>query len=368
MKNNQKYSRGFTLVELLVVIAIIGVLVSLLLPAIQAAREAARRSQCLNNMRQLSLAHLNFESSHSGFVHLAKFWWDDGPGGYRTLRPGTPGGSHWFDDHGWYVPLMPYIEQANVEDAGDPERSLSDPTNIAVRKAFIPLMACPSDIGLQTNEWDGGPNPAQFARVRGNYVINAGNTVYGQHVVGNCPGVFPDCIEFRGAPFIPREINKLSRIADGLANTAMMSEVLMLPSTSGWGGPYSDVQTAIGGQTFTGFHPPNSPLPDALTTTFGWWAEAEPGWIQQALPVNGSGRPDPPVSVGGGRRGSSEVPEEATLDSLGFKQQHIAARSRHPGGVNASRCDGSVAFYTDDVEPFIWNAMTSADGAETIDQ
>jgi len=127
MRTSQRRFQGsaFTLVELLVVIAIIGVLVGLLLPAIQAAREAARRSQCNNNLKQLSLAHLNYESTKGGFVHMAKFWYNNRAGAPLDLGPGFkdahPTGVNWVDDHGWYIPIMPYIEQANINSLGDPK-------------------------------------------------------------------------------------------------------------------------------------------------------------------------------------------------------------------------------------------------------
>lgn len=340
---------GFTLVELLVVIAIIGVLIGLLLPAVQAAREAARRSQCTNNLRQLALAHLNYESGHKGFIHMAKFW-DNAS--YFAAGP-APGGSGWYDDHGWYMPLMPYIEQQGLEDLADSTVSFSDPRNEAARKTFVPMHACPSDIGLQRNEWD-RPN---WARVRSNYVVNAGNTVYGQHNVGNCPGAYPTCRPFQGGPFIPREDGKLASIVDGTANTLMMSEVLVLPETAGWGGPYSDAQTALGGQVFTGYYTPNSNQPDALTRQGEWWGEVQEGWLTQGLPVTAAGTPAQPTSVGSG-----SLPEDATVNSNGHKQQYITARSSHPGGVNASRCDGSVAYYTDDIDFFTWNDLTSSGG------
>ena len=340
---------GFTLVELLVVIAIIGILVALLLPAIQAAREAARRSQCLNNLKQLAVAHLNYESSHGGLVHMAKFWSN------AEYMSGYSGGhwGGWYDDHGWYIALMPYIEEANLQDRGNPDIPLSNPVNEFVRKAFIPIFSCPTDIGLQRNEW----GIASWARVRTNYLVNAGNTVYGQHSVGGCPKApFPTCREFYGGPFIPRKANKLAKVSDGTSNTLMMSEALVLPETSGWGGPYSDAQTALGGQVFTGFNTPNSSEPDALTRQGEWWANVRNGWIEQKLPVTAGGQPAQPVAV------SSLIPATADprIDSNGHKQQHIAARSKHPGGVNASRCDGSIGFITDDVSPLVWDELCSA--------
>ena len=282
----------------------------------------------------------------------------------QAYYKGSPGAiTSWYDDHGWYLPVLPFMEESGVADLVNPDKSFSDPSNRAARQAFIPSLACPSDIGLQKNEW----NNANWSRVRCNYVVNAGNTVYGQHYLGNCPGAFPDCVKFLGAPFIPRKVGKLSKIIDGTSNTLMMSEVLVLPETTGWSGPYSDVQTALGGQTFTGYHTPNSGLPDAMARQDEWWTTAQQGWAEQVLPVNASGtHSDPPVSVSSGRRGAPSLPADATTDSNGLKQQHIAARSKHPGGVNASRCDGSVVFYSDNVDPFVWNAMASSAGEEVI--
>lgn len=344
---------GFTLVELLVVIAIIGILVALLLPAVQAAREAARRSQCINNLKQLSLAQLNFESAHGGLVYMAKFWTpEEYTAGYTTGYYGT-----WCDDHGWYIPLMPYIEEANLKDVGNPDLPLSNAANEIVRKTFIPMFACPSDIGLQRNEW---ADP-QWARVRMNYVVNAGNTVYGQHTSGSCKGgkVFPDCRKFYGAPFIPRRYNRLAKITDGTSNTLMMSEVLVLPENgeTGWGGPYSDIETALGGQTFTGYNTPNSNLPDTLARQGEWWdnSAVKAGWTSQGLP-------QPPIVAGSPPAGT---PDDAT-DSRFMKQQYITARSKHPGGVNASRCDGSVAFISDNIAPVVWDEMCSAASGQPI--
>jgi prepilin-type N-terminal cleavage/methylation domain-containing protein/prepilin-type processing-associated H-X9-DG protein len=339
--------RGFTLVELLVVIAIIGVLVALLLPAVQAAREAARRSQCLNNLKQLGLAMMNYESAKGGLPPMALYWTS---AEYDAAR-GTTAPGDWYDDHGWYIPVMPYIEQSGVKALVDPKKSFSDPSNEAGRRAMIPIHACPSDLGLQKNEW----GIREWARVRSNYVVNAGNTVYGQHNVGTCPGAFPACREFGGAPFIPREDNPLQRITDGTANTVMMSEVVVLPESEGWGGPYSDAQTALGGQTFTSYHTPNVQGPenaDAMSRESWWWANVRDGWLQQGIPVSADGTPAPPISAG-------RLPPEL-IDNFGTKQQHIAARSHHNGGVNVSRCDGSVDFVSNNIDPYVWSCLCTA--------
>jgi prepilin-type N-terminal cleavage/methylation domain-containing protein/prepilin-type processing-associated H-X9-DG protein len=364
--------RGFTLVELLVVIAIIGVLVALLLPAIQAAREAARRSQCTNNIRQMSLAFLNYESAKKGLPPMAKFWCNyaiNCTNGYN--KPGYTGPGGWYDDHGWYIPVMPYVEQSQLQSLGNPKLPLSDAANVAVRKAKISMFACPSDIGLQENEYTSGT----WARVRSNYMINAGNTVYGQHNLGTCPGVYPACIQFGGAPFVPVIDNKLGAISDGTSNTLMVSEGLVLPGTTTWGGPYSDAQSALGGQVFTGYRTPNAAAPtgaDSLARQGEWWpgqggtTEARDAFISAAIPLAGTPPnqfPNQPVAAPGG------LPTEATQDSVGgTKQSAIAPRSRHVGGVNASYCDASVAFISDSVDPFVFNSATSAAGGETTDR
>jgi prepilin-type N-terminal cleavage/methylation domain-containing protein/prepilin-type processing-associated H-X9-DG protein len=351
---------GFTLVELLVVIAIIGILVALLLPAIQAAREAARRSQCENNLKQLSLAHLNFESANRGLVHIAKFWLlDEFKAGYKGASIGG-----WYDDHGWYIPLMPYMEEANLKSLGDPNQPLSYGVNVQVRKAFIPMFACPSDIGLQQNEWGSDT----WARVRTNYVVNAGNSVYGRFDVGNSfkqPAVPPDFYRFNGAPFVPRKFNRLAKITDGTSNTLMMSEILVLPTTTGWGGPYSDAQTALGGQIFTGYNTPNSSSPDALARIGEWWGNARSGWLDQGLPVGASGQPAAPLTPQGLQ---AQDPDWKSDTSTGqqHKGEYISARSKHPGGVNASKCDGSVAFYTDSIDLLVWNELSSSAGGAPV--
>jgi hypothetical protein len=88
---------------------------------------------------------------------MAKFWYNNRAGAPLDLGPGFkhahPTGVNWVDDHGWYIPIMPYIEQAHITNLGDPKVQLSSPINEHVRKAFVPIHGCPSDIGIQKNEW-----------------------------------------------------------------------------------------------------------------------------------------------------------------------------------------------------------------------
>lgn len=133
-------SNGFTLVELLVVIAIIGVLIALLLPAVQAARESARRSTCLNNLKQMGLALHNYHSARNllppGFVSQATGPW---PGGSNDPVPETgPGWS-------FFAFMLPYLEQEQLEGEIDLSKPIADPVNSPVRRRFISTYVCPSD-------------------------------------------------------------------------------------------------------------------------------------------------------------------------------------------------------------------------------
>lgn len=317
MAQIRRNAHGFTLVELLVVIAIIGVLVALLLPAVQAAREAARRTQCVNNLRQLALGMLNFESAYGGFPAAALSW---EAADYIDKGPGT-----WYDDHGWYSQMGAFIEEQAWYDLIDFEVSFSHEINDPARRTFVPLFACPSDIGLQRNEWD---SPT-WARIRGNYVVNFGNTNYGQIDIGDVP--------FGGAPFTYRDKTGLKKIVDGTSNTLLMSEIKVLPelpTQSEWGGPYSDFSTALGGQVFTAWLPPNSQVGDEVARLI----VAPEFYLANQIPVPRQKDPS--------------------------KLQTFAARSHHPGGVHASLCDGSVQFFSEGIDLVIWRAWATANNAD----
>jgi prepilin-type N-terminal cleavage/methylation domain-containing protein len=123
---------GFTLVELLVVIAIIGILVALLLPAVQAAREAARRASCQNNLAQIILATLNYEMAHRSYPAGTL----DAKGPIQSM----PAGYH----HSWITQILPQLEQTNIFNAIDRKVGVYHPKNAPARKAFLRVLACPS--------------------------------------------------------------------------------------------------------------------------------------------------------------------------------------------------------------------------------
>jgi prepilin-type N-terminal cleavage/methylation domain-containing protein/prepilin-type processing-associated H-X9-DG protein len=310
--------RGFTLVELLVVIAILALLMALLLPAVQGARAAARRVQCANSVRQLGLAFTSFAAVNEAFPAFALTW----EHAEYVSRCGGPGS--WFDDHGWYSQIGPQIEQQAWHDSINFQRSFSDAVNDAPRRVKIPLYACPDD-GLKENEWPS----VTWARVRGNYAVNAGNTNYGQTA--------KDGVEFGRAPFAPRAGVQLAAIRDGLSNTLLTSEVITTLSSEWWGGPISDFSISLGGQTFTGWLGPNSPTPDEA--------------------ARGCPRPEQYNGIPGCTLTSPD--EESS------KRGAYAARSKHAGGVTAAMCDGSVHFVADSVDLLgVWRPMTTARGGE----
>ena len=193
--------RGFTLVELLVVIAIIGVLIALLLPAVQAAREAARRTSCLNNLVQLNLAAHNFEFHHEALPPGVTN--EDGP-----IR-NEPQGTH----VSWIVKLLPYLEQQNLAKRFDPSAGAYASANAQVRGARLSVLECPSS-----------PVP---------YLNEAGTTARSSYVGCHHDREAPIDKDNHGLLFLNSHV-RYSDIFDGSSMTLLIGEALTSREGLGW--------------------------------------------------------------------------------------------------------------------------------------
>ena len=307
---------GFTLVELLVVIAIIGILIALLLPAVQAAREAARRSQCASNLKQVGLAMHTYHETHR-FLPV---------GGYGCCS-GT-----------WKVAVLPYVEQQAFYEMYDYGLGYSHDYatgnfNVRVTGSRFAVYTCPSD----------RPAEPVWKLTHHNYLVNYGTTGYfWLESSGN--GIVVDRIgdvEFRGAPFetsYAAEASRFRDISDGLSSTLMLAECVQGQSDPSLGDNGYDLRgwswwgPAAG---FSGYLSPNSWSPDveALGTQCQPHFASNPPCIEESWPN---------------------------------KPMMLAARSRHPGGVQVSTCDGSVHFISDDIELGLWRRMTNTQDGEIV--
>lgn len=308
--SSQGSSRGFTLVELLVVIAIIGILVALLLPAIQAARESARRAQCLNNIKQIGIA-----------MHLYHDTYKELPSGARGCCYGT-----------WANYILPFLEQGVLLGTWTDAVYLSS-ANRNFITTRIQDYTCPSDNPAVSTLTQSIPIPNH------NYAANYGNTVYGQHEFQGVP--------FFGAPFgnvLDPDPNgnrpylgrvKFKQITDGLSHTLLVSEIVQ--------GQSNDLRGRIvgfsDGGAFTGWNTPNAALPDIMPAG----CNPAPGDLT-----------NPPCAI---------QPGTATTNP-----RYLASRSRHPGGVNSLLADGGARFSTDSIELQTWRALTSTEGEETFSE
>ncbi len=307
--------RGFTLIELLVVIAIIAILIALLVPAVQKVREAAARTQCINNLKQWGIAMQSYHDT------------------YKQLPPGSNANPR----QTWTIHLWAYIDQTvllnQIFQAGlneatavfyEPPCTIENTMN-GLCGVPVPMYYCPMDNAGQ----DQTSLADTYPRTRGNYVVNWGTITYST-AAGNSTA------PIAGQPIAPFSSSNTARtptpttinmISDGTSNTLLMSEYLRAWSTADddWRG---DIHNDDGVFRFHTNVTPNSTSPDQV------------GW---AVPNS-----DPLMPV------------------VATYPEYNAARSRHVGGVNALLCDGSVHWVSNTIGSQTWQDLGTINGGEVF--
>ena len=358
-------TKAFTLVELLVVIAIIGVLVSLLLPAVNSAREAARRLGCKNNLRQLGLAVLNFESAKSNLP----------PGGFMDISVAQPPPPNpcpnpgyntdfncWpIDDRrpmaSWIVMILPYIEEQGLYDQWDFNAAPRDQLQ-ATREARLGSLVCPSNANASSLIYDGRGAPATAMPPLGGGYSKANYAGYVSPIHIEHQRLLPAAL---GGTKIGKKVGqRIGRVKDGVSKTLLATEVRAIERVWDHRGVWS------------------LPYPSSTVISLDWHH------IQNFAPVASIDPyiPDPTFA------GDAQTPNSYQNDGIGdalfvcrevnFMRNVLKApclrltggfasaapRSNHPGGVNCVALDGHAGFVTDDIDSFVYAYLIATnDGA-----
>ena len=346
----RRWRSGFTLIELLVVIAIIAILIALLLPAVQMAREAARRTQCRNNLKQIGLALANYHDTHLIFPP-------------DNMRAADGWGGDTGVDVKWSMKvfLLPFLEQRDIYNATNLDRDAvffihggwggnfpsADP-NRTMRTQHLEVFLCPSDWHFDHSDPQATSN---------NYSPNGGTDRYYNNWRQNGITYAPGWDSAVAKPLGMRDI------VDGTSNTAAFSEWIRgrmtgqvstaakdrLATTWNTAGP-----TAYGTLDSNRAGDSAYEIACEASTSYQWDYKGE--YWTWANGGRGSGL------------GFSKRPNRKSCDA-GWESFDLgmAASSLHPGGVNVLFCDGTVRFITDSVDQQVWWAMGTRDGQEQVD-
>jgi prepilin-type N-terminal cleavage/methylation domain-containing protein len=335
MKNRSATRSAFTLVELLVVIAIIGVLVGLLLPAVQSAREAARRMQCSNNLKQIALSVHNYQSAYKKFP----------PSALVDLSVTSTGNNGSWGVHGR---ILPFLEQGNVYENID--LSLAWDNQSAIDGLKIPTYACPSDPGTDQERTFSDGRPTLYPTT---YGFN-----FGQWFVFN-----PTTQKAGDGMFAPNQFYSFRDCLDGSSHTLLTGEVKAWTPYQRNGGPSdtavptnqleAELIVASGAQFKDTGH---TEWPDGRCHHTGFTVAMPPN---SDVEFETGGRVYEQMDYSSwqeGKDGQSGNPTYAMITS----------RSYHVGLVQVAKVDGSVASVTESVELSIWRALGTRAGREVI--
>jgi prepilin-type processing-associated H-X9-DG protein/prepilin-type N-terminal cleavage/methylation domain-containing protein len=303
---------AFTIVELLVVIAIIGTLIALLLPAVQSARESGHRVACQNNMRQLGIAILGFESMHKVLP----------PSGWTKVGPGNPAGKH----VSWRALILPYVELTSLHDLYDFREHWWDGINLTAGAVEIELFLCPSvpDRKIVTSAVAHDIRPAMsFPKP---LAPNDYEAIMGVHTVVN-PTLYASEAARRSAMYRNSQI-QMGGIFDGAAHTILIVECAARPLTFQRRSAKPDVENDQG-----------------------------LGWVDSEGPFSLDGSNSAGTTQGCGPTGCG-----AAINATNFNEPYAF----HPAGANFLFADGHVAFFTDDMPLETLAALCTRAGREIV--